>query len=855
MPDHLQRYRQKRDFRITSEPQGSAAAGEGLSFVVQKHAARRLHYDFRLELDGVLKSWAVPKGPSLDPADKRMAVHVEDHPLDYGGFEGVIPPGQYGAGTVIVWDRGIWEPVGDPHEGYRQGKLKFDLYGEKLQGRWTLVRMHGRAGEKQEPWLLIKERDEAARPASEYNIVEELPDSVLGAGSKAKKPARKKTAKRARSKLALPAQARKAELPLTLSPMLATLVDEPPKRGEWVYEVKFDGYRLLARVEGGDIALFTRNGHDWTSKLKSLARAIDALQLPDCWLDGEIVVQNDQGVPDFQALQNAFDTSRTQDILYYVFDLPYCDGHDLRAVPLRERRALLQRLLQAHPQSRVRYSEDFNAPPEELLDAMCRLRMEGLIGKKADSAYTSRRSPAWIKLKCMQRQEFVIGGYTDPQGSRIGFGSLLLGLYDEQGRLHYAGNVGTGFNDKLLQSLSARLEALRTDEMPFADKPTRGAGFGAGGGKPHWVKPKLVAEVSFGEWTRDGRIRHPVFHGLRTDKPAKAITREKPMHLEEAPAKRKAATKTRAAAKLPAGLKVTNPERVIDPSTGITKLELVQYYARVAPLILPHLKGRPVSLVRAPSGIEGQHIFQKHGAPIPGITHLDPKYDRDHDPLMEIASAEALLNAAQQNCVEYHTWNSTTKAIDQPDRMTFDLDPGEGLKWPQMQEGALLVHGFLEELGLRSFLKTSGGKGLHVIVPLKPGPDYETVKEFSKVIVEHLARHVPQRFVAKSGPKNRVGKIFADYLRNGRGATTVAAWSARARPGMGVSVPVEWDELPQLRSGDHWTIRTIDERLEIDAWREYGKAQRQTLTRAAKALDFELPPAKAAPAKKRKRGA
>ncbi len=831
MPDPLQRYRHKRDFRVTTEPQGGAAAGEALSFVVQKHAARRLHYDFRLELDGVLKSWAVPKGPSLDPADKRMAVHVEDHPLDYGGFEGIIPEGHYGAGTVIVWDRGIWEPVGDPHEGYRKGKLKFDLHGEKLRGRWTLVRMHGREGGKQEPWLLIKEQDEAARPAAEYSIVDELPDSVLGAkGARTKKTAARKTgAKRRAPELALPSQAVKAKLPLMLAPMLTTLVDAPPRRGDWIYEVKFDGYRLLARVEGGDVRLYTRNGNDWTSRLKPLARALGEMRLPDCWLDGEIVVQNERGVPDFQALQNAFDTASTQDIVYYVFDLPYCAGHDLRPVPLRERRAVLKRLIEAHTQPRVRYSEDFDVPPEELLKTMCDLRMEGLIGKKADSTYVSRRSPAWVKLKCIQRQEFVIGGYTEPQGGRIGFGSLLLGLYDEAGKLRYVGNVGTGFDDRTLKALTAKLRELDTQEMPFAERPARGAGFA--GGKPHWVKPKLVAEIVFSEWTRDGRIRQAVFHGLRSDKPAKAITREKPMPLEDTKPKRAA---------LPAGLKVTNPERVIDPSTGITKLELVEYYARVAPLILPHLKGRPVSLVRAPDGIEGQKIFQKHGAPIPGITHLDPKYDPDHDPLMEVANAKALLNAAQQNCIEFHTWNATTKAIEQPDRMTFDLDPGEGLKWPQMQEGAELLRVLLEELGLKSFLKTSGGKGLHVIVPVKPDLGWDEVKEISKRIVEHLARHIPQRFVAKSGPKNRVGRIFVDYLRNGRGATTVAAWSARARPGIGVSVPVAWDELPQLKSGDHWTIRTIDERLgRDDPWAGYKAAGRQTLAKAIKALGFE----------------
>ena len=857
MPDDLQRYRDKRDFNITAEPQGGRArAGAPLSFVIQKHAARHLHYDFRLELQGTLKSWAVPKGPSLDPADKRMAVHVEDHPLDYAGFEGVIPPGQYGAGTVIVWDRGDWIPVGDPVAGYRAGKLKFELRGHKLSGHWTLVRMRGRGTERQEPWLLIKERDDAARPAASFSVVDEMPDSVLSGSrpsAETSSEAESPTASRPRAgssgpqaKVATtdkaassgdtptdgpPEGAVKATLPLSLAPQLATLVDAAPREGDWLYELKFDGYRLLARIDGKDgqdVRLFTRNGHDWTSRLKGLARAIQAMALPPCWLDGEIVVQNAQGTPDFQLLQNAFDTASTDAIQYFVFDLPYCAGQDLRGATLRDRREVLRRVMARATSDQLRFSEDFAVQPETLLHTACEMRMEGLIGKRADAPYTTGRSPHWIKLKCTQRQEFVIGGFTDPKGSRTGLGALLLGVHDDSGQLRYAGNVGTGFNARKLGELRQKLDDLLTDKPPFATLPR--------GIKGHWVKPTLVAEVSFAQWTRDGKVRHAVYQGLRSDKPATVITQEKPMLVQRV---EEAATPTTLG-----GQRLTHPERVIDASTGITKLELAEYYARAARHILPHLLRRPVSLVRGPEGVGGELFFQKHGEKlkIPGIKFLDPAFDPDHDPLLEVSTAQALLGSVQMNVIEFHTWNATTRAIDKPDRMTFDLDPGEGLAWPRMIEAAQLVRGLLQELELLSFLKTSGGKGLHVVVPLKPALGWEAVKGLSQAVVNHLAATLPDRFVAKSGGKNRVGKIFVDYLRNGRGSTTAAAWSARARPGMGISVPVAWEELPELSSGAHWTLRTIDERLALstDPWQGYDDAK-QTLRTAMKALDYTGP--------------
>ncbi|MBC7379650.1 MAG: DNA ligase D [Burkholderiaceae bacterium] len=843
--DPLEKYRAKRDFKLTPEPaEGGLRSDKGLTFVIQKHDARNLHYDFRLELQGTLVSWAVPKGPSLDPSVKRMAVHVEDHPISYASFEGVIPANQYGAGNVIVWDCGLWTPLGDPVKGLLSGKLKFELHGEKLKGGWTLVRMHGRAGEKQEPWLLIKERDEHARPESEVDVLTARPDSVLSGKPLPAKAARKTSSKalqktparststqanQARAVIVIPAGAAKAALPDTLVPELATLVARvPTDPHNWIYEIKFDGYRLLTRIEGASVHCFTRNGKDWSTRVPALAEEATKLGLASGWLDGEIVVMNDKGLPDFGALQNAFDKARTADIIYYVFDLPYANGLDLRALPLTERRNILRVLVARHPQGNIRFSEAFAHSAQDLLGSAQRLGLEGLVCKRVGSSYTSRRSPDWIKLKTQFRQEFVIGGYTEPKGARAGLGALLLGVHDADGVLRYAGNVGTGFDEKTLHALKARLSKIHSSQSPFAELPAAVKGM-----KGQWVKPQLLAEVSFAEWTHTGRVRHAVFKGLRDDKLAHDIIRESVIEPEAAQKGKtvpQASNATSSASASPAlrSLRLTNPDRVIDTSTGFTKKNLVEHYAAVAALILPHLKARPVSLVRAPVGIEGELFFQKHAeaTSIPGIKLLDPALDPGHAPLLEIASAAALLAATQVNVVEFHTWNATTQAIHKADRMTFDLDPGEGVGWPEVQEAAQLVQIFLTELGLTGFLKTSGGKGLHVVVPLKRAHDFATVKDFSHAMVAHLARVLPQRFVAKSGPKNRMGKIFVDYLRNGFGATTVAAWSVRARPGLGVSVPVAWDELTALTSGAHWTAQTLGERLATgnQPWRDYASS-------------------------------
>ncbi len=843
-PEALRQYRAKRDFSVTSEPaqRGEASAG-ALAFVIQKHWASHLHYDLRLELAGSMKSWAVPKGPSLDTKDKRMAIQVEDHPLAYASFAGTIPRGQYGAGKVIIWDSGTWHPIGNAAKGYRAGQLKFELQGHKLRGKWVLVRMKGK-GEKQPPWLLIKEKDEFVRSAAEFNVVDEMPDAVKTferpihnskiCQTTSSPTAAKKQLCARRAPPKLPRDAPKASLPALLGPQRATLVDSPPPDPQaWSYEIKFDGYRLLIRVDGSDIKLFTRNGNDWTTKLMSLQQAIAKEKFPSGWYDGEVVKLNDKGLPDFGALQQSFDAENTSELVLYLFDIPYFRGRDLRGVPLVERRALLQALLESSSSKHLRFSEAFEAPAEAMLASACKLGLEGVIAKRLDSTYVSRRSAAWLKLKCGQRQEFVIGGYTDPRGSRVGIGALLVGVHGTDGVLKYAGKVGSGFNDNALAALKSRLLRLTVTKSPFSATPSIE-------GHPHWVTPKLVAEVSFGAWTRMGIIRHSVFHGLRTDKPARGIVRERPASAVKTGKRRRPANANEPRTLKPA-FRITHPERIIDPSTGVTKLELLSFYYLVGDLMMTHLKGRSVSLLRAPSGVEGQMFFQKHATTrkLPGIRHREPTIGASHPPLIEIASKDGIMSAAQWNVLEFHTPNAAGKSQRHPNRMVFDRDPGEGVTWSKVRDAANLLHGFLEELGLPAFLKTSGGKGLHVVVPLREVHGWDTVKEFSQAVVVHLAKTIPQRFVAKSGPKHRVGKIFIDYLRNSCGATTVCAWSARARPGLGVSVAVDWTELASLKSGDHWTVRTAHARLGEGnrAWEGYAQSACR-LNVAMKRLNF-----------------
>lgn len=935
MVDKLETYRKKRRFDETPEPSGGARgrgvraaasrhAQPALSYLIQEHHARHLHYDFRLELDGTLKSWAVPKGPSLDPSVKRLAVQVEDHPLDYGTFEGEIPAGNYGAGTVIVWDRGTWEPQGgieEARKAYESGRLKFTLHGAKLHGGWALVRSRMRGSGDKEQWLLIKERDDEARDQDEYDIIAAQPGSALADEPPSARKS-KKSVKRAanggtdgasegnraqarpgtRSRIAVPANAphagearsgkpdivatrttkslrelarapsiegaRKARLPQALKPQLATLVDEVPSGDEWVYELKFDGYRALTRIDRHDakpVRIFTRSGLDWTEKFKPQAKAMAELDVETAWIDGEAVVLDERGVPSFQALQNAFDANRQQNIVIFAFDLPYLNGYDLSDVPLVQRRALLRALLEGFDAATLRFSEDFALNARDLLASACEMALEGIIGKRRDSRYTSTRSGSWIKLRCRRRQEFVIGGYSEPSGSRTGFGALLLGVHDGRGKLRYAGRVGTGFDSTTLREIKKELDARETAASPFAEPPSEGSRT-----KVHWVRPELVAECNFSEWTSEGIVRQASFISLRSDKPAQEIVHEAPAKPDGAgdkaaskatektagasKGKEKAKTKTKAGAKAsekritPArqdetplkegdkvsGVRISHPARVIDKSIGFEKRGLVRYFERMAPWLLPHVKGRPVALVRAPEGIDGELFFQKHSnrLSIPFVTShegLDP----GHPPLITLDSEQALVGAAQMGTVELHTWNAVAAHIEKPDRIVFDLDPDPSLGWDRMIEAAQLTRELLNELGLQSWCKTSGGKGLHVVVPLARHAGWDDVKAFAQAAAQHMAATLPDRFSAKMGAQNRRGRIFVDYLRNNRGSSTVAAFSPRARPGMGVSVPIAWDELTGTTSGAQWTVQNVHARLEslsVDPWADYAGAK-QRITR------------------------
>jgi bifunctional non-homologous end joining protein LigD len=838
--DPLARYWAKRNFAVTGEPRGDvASSGPELAFVVQKHHASRLHYDFRLELDGVMLSWAVPRGPSYDPKDMRMAVHVEDHPLSYNSFEGTIPPKQYGAGTVIVWDNGTWEPAVDPHQGLKDGKLVFTLHGHKLFGLWELVRI-AKPGDKQEPWLLFKKRDKHAKPHSVYDVVSALPDSVIAKPLKAPPVSMDGNA-------AGPTGAVKAPMPATLSPQLASLASAAPTSNAWSWEIKLDGYRLMARVEDGQVRLITRGGHDWSSKMPALVKALQSLKLKSAWFDGEIVVMGKNGTPEFNALQNAFDRSRTDSIEYFLFDLPYFESHDLRATPLVQRRQLLKQLLAEHPHEQLRFSADFDADAASILESARRMGLEGVIAKRKDSPYESRRTETWLKLKNKLRQEFVVAGYTDRSSGEAEIGSLLLAVHDDDGQLVYVGNVGTGWNAATAAKLKTQLKKIEVTSSPFGNRPLHRHRWAVRDpAAQHFVKPTLVAEVEFSDWTPDSQIRHAKYLGLRIDKNAKTVKRESAV-MPPGPAL------VTAGSSIVGGIKVSHAERIIDASTGISKLELVRYYESVADWMLPHLKGRPCSLVRGPNGVGGELFFQKHieSLQIAGIQELDAGLWPGHASLLEVPTAKALVGAAQMNVIEFHTWNALARRIDQPDRVIFDLDPGEGERWERVQEAATLVRGLLQELGLQSWLKTSGGKGLHVVAPLTPCEDWDTVKAFAQAVVQHIASVIPQRFTAKMGAAHRVGKLFVDYLRNNHGATTAAAYSARSRPGLGVSMPIAWEDLAALKRSDQWTVRTAREHLSfqtVDPWSDYGSC-RQTLTAGIKMLGLvaTAPPRSRAP--------
>jgi bifunctional non-homologous end joining protein LigD len=845
----LEEYRHKRNFGKSPEPRGENAdrPRPELRFVVQKHAATRLHYDLRLELDGVLKSWAVPKGPGTMPGDKHLAVHVEDHPLEYGEFEGVIPQGEYGGGTVLLWDRGTWEPLDDPHKGYGRGELKFLLHGHKLKGKWTLVRLRPRdakPGEEDKNWLLIKGRDSGRDSAAPDQDQES--DRSVATGRTMEEIARQKdnvwhssqSEAGVRGRPGVPEDLSRlpgavpGEQPQSMSPQLAALTPEPPEGEGWLHEIKYDGYRLLCIVRNSQARMISRSGQDWTARFKEIA--VRAASLGECILDGEIVVLGPGGTSDFQSLQNLFKGQGTGEPVYYVFDLPYCSGFDLTRVPLFKRKEILQELL-AQETGSIRYSDHIIGRGGEVFRNACRLGLEGIISKRADSLYRSGRSASWLKIKCSKRQEFVIGGFTEPGGARSGFGALLVGYYEE-GILCYAGRVGTGFTERMLKNLSGRLTGLETETPPFADPPRGRDAKGV-----HWVTPDLVAEVEFAEWTREGVLRHPAFKGLREDKNPREVTREtaQPLQQVESTDRTKGAQRRAAsAANRVAGVRVSNPARKVFPVAGITKFEVAAFYEAIAGQVLPHITGRPLTVIRCPEGVGGQCFYQKHlydNLP-PSIFGVEIMEKGKQVVYILIKDLEGLIGLVQMGVIELHPWGSRAEALELPDTMIFDLDPDPAVEWKDVAEGAGLIRKRLEALGLRSFVKTSGGKGLHIVVPLEPKADWDEVKAFAGGVARGLARSHRDRFVATMSKSKRTGKVFIDYFRNSRGATSVAAFSLRAREGAPVSTPVEWAELHGIRP-DTFTLRTLRKRidaLERDPWEGYFSV-RQFLTESMKA--------------------
>jgi len=842
----LARYRARRDFKITPEPPPTPVvrrSGKTLSYFIQRHHARALHYDFRLEVGGVLKSWAVPKGPSLDPHDKRLAVHVEDHPYDYGSFEGSIPAHQYGAGEVVLWDRGEWLPLGDPVVGLKKGHLEFELRGAKLNGRWNLVRMGKPAdknGKAKENWLLIKEKDDAAREGKQADITGLRPESVADApavgktGKTTAKPSEKRKSTR-RSHAAMPEQ---------VDAQLATLAEHAPEGDEWLSEMKFDGYRGLCRIEGGKARIFTREHLDWSKRWPQLTQALAALAVDDAWIDGEVVALLSDGSISFEALQDqtGFDGVT---LALYVFDLLWLDGRDLRDIPLLERKRLLREVVPgADDSGLIRFSEHIVGDAAEVYRHACLHGMEGTVVKRVDAVYAGRRDRSWLKLKCAMRQEFVIAGYTDPAGSRIGFGALLVGVHDAAtGDLHYAGRVGTGFDDRKLAQLLKRFKTLERDQPAFVDPPRGRLAHGV-----HWLAPKLVAEVKFAQWTKSGILRHGAFVALREDKKAEEIVREKApgTSKSDTTADENESPKTTSnsrTTKKPAagsavdtveGMRLTHPDKLLFTNPDLTKRDLAQYYVTVADWLLPHVQRRPMTMVRCPDGSVGKCFFQRHigqGAPAAVEKIAVPEGEGSADYMM-VNDVAGLVATVQMGVLELHTWGSREGKLTRPDRVTFDLDPAPDVPWSKVVDGARLVRGLLEEIGLRSFVKTSGGKGLHVVVPIVPEHEWDVVKEWSRSVAEHMAQVLPEYFTAKMAKAARSGKIFIDYLRNAAGATTVAAYSPRARPGAPVSVPLTWDELGSKSQADSFTVATVPKRLaslKRDPWQDYaGTKQRLT---------------------------
>ena len=878
--EQLARYRSMRDFQITAEPAGSSTAAHPkarsiqLPFVVQKHAASHLHYDFRLGWNGVLKSWAVAKGPSYVVADKRLAVQVEDHPMEYGGFEGVIPKGQYGGGTVMIWDQGTWEPqpaYPDVDAGLRSGSLKFILHGTKLQGKWALIRMHGKSGgsEAKPNWLLIKEHDPFERPPTDPPITQTEPNSVVTGRSIEQIAASKdhvwnskdtrsgtqawyrqeSTSPGAPSQAASPPEMGgsinnlpKESQPAFIQPELAQQAENPPSSDGWLHELKLDGYRIQARKDGARVQLLTRTGLDWTHRMPSLVAAVTRLPADHATLDGEVVVVSPDGTTSFANLQASFQEGAKHHLTYFAFDLLHLNGHNTRNLPLRERKQLLAAILTHSDPDTLRLSDHIETDGPTLFRNACKMRAEGIVSKRAAAKYHSGRSADWIKCKCLHEQEFVIGGYTLPGAGHTGMrgiGALLLG-YNNGKQLIYAGRVGTGFNQKTHKLLRDKLDPLTQAKMPFAQPPTestRGV---------TWVKPTLVAQVRFATWTADNLVRQAAFLGLRDDKPAAEVTREtsaptprssKPVsgtatHIRvphssqrdgwDEPSSPATKTASHTAHTVPIAAKVatknvqrttdnavhppirlTHPDKLLDTESRLTKQALADYYWAVAPRMLPHIVDRPISIVRCPEGSAKQCFFQKHvNATLPpgiGSVKVPDKKTGVIEPYITLtgdsATPTALASLAQLGVLEIHPWGSRNADLEHPDRLIFDLDPDEFLAWPAVTAAAADVRARLRKLGLTSFLKTTGGKGLHVVIPIEPRLDWAAAKDFAHRFVLAMEKSNPALYLTKMTKSARAGRIYLDYLRNERGATAVAPYSPRARAGCAVSMPLDWKEI------------------------------------------------------------
>jgi bifunctional non-homologous end joining protein LigD len=826
----LERYQAKRDFTKTAEPSGNETpkTGAALSFCIQKHAASHLHYDFRLELDGVLKSWAVAKGPSFNPHEKRLAVEVEDHPLSYGGFEGIIPQGQYGGGTVMLWDRGTWEPLSEPHAGLEEGDLKFLLHGEKLHGKWVLVRMHPRPGDRHPNWLLIKEKDDFARPDGP-SLPENDDESAISGRTMAQIAAEhahtwnsnRPAGDQPEAFQNSPQSETKRKAITFIEPELATLAAEAPTGKDWLHEIKFDGYRLLAQITDSGPVLFTRKGLDWTRKFPEIAASLKTLPVGSL-LDGELVVLRPDGVSDFALLQAHIAEDSQQTLSYFAFDLLFDAGEDIRTLPLYTRKERLQALL-AKAKAPLFYTDHVAGGGPAFFKQGCAAGLEGIICKPAAAPYRSGRVGDWLKVKCGQRQEFIICGFVPAENDAKAVGSLSVAFYDS-GVLTYAGRVGTGFTHKSARELAGRLLKLKVDKHPFAGRLPRLVTKDV-----IWVKPELVAEIAFGNFTPDKIIRHASFKGLREDKPAAEVVPEVPV---EAPATASAAKHAKKASPGGsemeiAGVRVTHPDKVLDEESGLTKLKLADYYTAIADWVLPHIVGRPLSVVRCPDGAGKACFFQRHMAPGLSSSVHEVQLGKG-ETYLAIDDLAGLIGLVQFGSLELHPWGAKAATAEFPDRMVIDLDPDPTVPWAETVKAAFLCRDTLAELRLQSFVKTTGGKGLHIVVPLDGRQGWPVIKAFARDFANLLTSQAPDKFLAEMSKAKRQGKIFIDYLRNERSATAVAPYSTRARPGAPVSVPLSWDELTPDIDPKSFHIENVQARitgLKADPWAEIANVK------------------------------